>query len=339
MRPLSLELQAFGPYARRQAIDFTALGPGELFLIHGPTGAGKTTLFDAMVFALYGRVPGSRGGEQEHRLRADQAAPDAEPRVALRFSLGGAVYRVERTAAWNRPRRRGEGMRVEPGTASLWREGEDRPLATRSTAVSERVEQLLGMGPDQFERVVLLPQGDFKRLLVADAREREELLRKLFGTERYGAVEEWLKAEKNSLLGRAKELAQRRDEVLQGQPLEELEARREALGQALAAARQAVEEAEARSAAAEAALAEARQLDARHAELAGAHDEDGRAREGAPALAQDRQRLALADRAEQVRERMERARRAATEQLARQAEEVRARQEVGEAAAALERAE
>jgi DNA repair protein SbcC/Rad50 len=339
MRPLSLELQAFGPYTRRQAIDFTALGPGELFLIHGPTGAGKTTLFDAIAFALYGRVPGSRGGEQEHRLRADQAAPDAEPRVTFRFSLGGAVYKVERTAAWNRPKRRGEGMRIEPGTASLWREGEDRPLAVKSTAVSERVEQLLGMGPDQFERVVLLPQGDFKKLLVADAREREELLQRLFGTERYGAVEEWLRAEKNALLRRAEELGQRRDEVLQGQPLEELQARRAAGGAALSAARGALAGAEARSAAAEAALAEARQLEARHADLSRAREEDRRARETAPALAHDRERLALADRAEQVRERMERARRAAAELVARAAEEARAGRDLAEAGAALQRAE
>ena len=94
MRPLSLELQAFGPYARSQRIDFGALGASELFLIHGPTGAGKTTLFDAMTFALCGVVPGTR---PENRLRADRAEGDAAPRVVLRFTLGPVTYRVERT--------------------------------------------------------------------------------------------------------------------------------------------------------------------------------------------------------------------------------------------------
>ncbi|HEX7488771.1 MAG TPA: SMC family ATPase, partial [Anaeromyxobacteraceae bacterium] len=175
MRPLSLELEAFGPYARRQRVDFTALGQSELFLIHGPTGSGKTTLFDAMTFALYGVVAGTR---PENRLRADRAADGAAPGAVFRFSLGTAVYRVERTASWNRPKKRGAGTTPEAGSASLWREGDATPLATRPSTVSEQVEHLLGMGAEQFQKVVLLPQGDFKKLLVADAHEREELMQR-----------------------------------------------------------------------------------------------------------------------------------------------------------------
>ena len=305
MRPLSLELKAFGPYAKAQVVDFTLLGPADLFLIHGPTGAGKTTLFDAMVFALYGRVPGTR---PEERLRADRAAPDAEPKVTLRFSLGTAVYRVERTAAWNRPKKRGEGTRLEPGNASLFREGEERPLAVKSNAVTERIERLLGMGREQFERVVLLPQGEFKKLLVADAHEREELLRKLFGTERYGAVEEWLKEEKGALTRRAGELGQRRDEVLKGEPLTLLLARSEATKTALDRAREQLSRAEAESASAEAALASASQLSARFDALLQAREEECRGKELAPALLSDRERLAKATRAEKARDRLEHAR-------------------------------
>ncbi|WP_242345850.1 AAA family ATPase, partial [Anaeromyxobacter terrae] len=213
MRPLTLELQAFGPYARAQKVDFGALGGADLFLIHGPTGAGKTTLFDAMTFALYGEVPGTRG---TGRLRADRALEGAPPKVAFRFRLGDAVYRAERTAAWQRPKKRGEGTLEEAPTASLWREGADAPLATKPTTVTEKVTELLGMGAEQFTRVVLLPQGDFKRLLCADAREREELLQQLFGTGVYKDVEELLVRKKNELEAEARRLAERREEALGG---------------------------------------------------------------------------------------------------------------------------
>ncbi len=331
MRPLSLELQAFGPFARTQTIDFTALGPSELFLIHGPTGAGKTTLFDAMMFALYGRVPGTR---REDRLRADRAEPGVAPQVVFRFSLGGTIYKVERRAAWNRPKKRGDGTTLEPGSATLWREGESQPLAVKATAVSERVEELLGMGPDQFERVVLLPQGDFKKLLVADAREREELLQKLFGTERYEEVERWLKDEKGALQQNAKELRQRQDEVLEGETVEALAARREAMTRELATTREVAIERDAGRAAAEVALAEGKKLDARFGDLDAARGEVRRAQDAAPALATDRQRLARTDRAERVREKLTLARTAESDRAARGAEEERARE-----AAALARVE
>ena len=332
VRPLSLELQAFGPYAGTQTIDFTALGASELFLIHGPTGAGKTTLFDAMTFALYGRVPGNRPVD---RLRADRAEADVAPRVVFRFSLGGAVYKVERTAAWNRPKKRGDGTTSEAVSASLWREGEQLPLAVKATAVSERIEGLLGMGPDQFERVVLLPQGEFKKLLVADAREREELLQKLFGTERYEAVERWLKDEKNALQRRAGELRQRQDEVLQGETLAALAARRETWEQELVSARELATSREAESASAEAALAEAKKLGARFADLDAARAEVRRSREAATGLEADRKRLEDAERAERVREKLERARTADADLVARAAEEERARAAVTSTAAAV----
>jgi DNA repair protein SbcC/Rad50 len=343
MRPLSLELQAFGPYARRQAIDFTALGPSELFLIHGPTGAGKTTLFDAMTFALFGVVPGTR---PEGRLRAEQAAEDAAPKVAFRFSLGTAVYRVERTASWSRPKKRGEGTTAEQGSASLWREGEAAPLATRTSAVSEKVEELLGMGPEQFQRVVLLPQGDFKKLLVADARDREELLQRLFGTERYEEVERLLSDRKNELLRRAKELRQRQDEALGGESAEALAERRAGVEARLAAAGAEAEHCEAARVAAEAALARASALAGRFAELDAAATAVERAAAEEARLSEDRGRLARAERAERVREALALARRADGEREARAADAERAARELdvataaaAEAAAELARAE
>ncbi|WP_242341394.1 AAA family ATPase, partial [Anaeromyxobacter sp. SG66] len=235
MRPLTLELQAFGPYARAQKVDFGALGGADLFLIHGPTGAGKTTLFDAMTFALYGEVPGTRG---TGRLRADRAPEGAAPKVVFRFRLGEVVYRAERTAAWQRPKKRGEGTLEEAPTASLWREGADAPLATKPTTVTEKVTELLGMGAEQFTRVVLLPQGDFKRLLCADAREREELLQQLFGTGVYKDVEELLVRKKNEFEAEARRLAERREEALGGAAPGALSDGREELERQLAEARE-----------------------------------------------------------------------------------------------------
>lgn len=335
MRPLRLELQAFGPYARTQVVDFRALGESELFLVHGPTGAGKTTLFDAIVFALYGEVPGTRRGSP---LRADRAAPDAAPRVLLEFSLGAARYKVERTDAWERPKKKGEGTTLEPATAHLWRDGDPTPIATRASAVTEKVVALLGMDAQQFQRVVLLPQGDFKKLLVADAREREELLQRLFGTERYEEVERLLRERKNALVREANEQRQRRDEVLGGKPPAELAARRDALAAALATAGAEAEARRTASARAEAALAAAKALAARFDELAAARAQVARDGASGPALEAERERLARAARAEAVRPRIELARRTAEERATRTAAEGRARAARAAAAAALERA-
>jgi exonuclease SbcC len=302
VRPLSLELEAFGPYAGKQSVDFTALGESELFLIHGPTGSGKTTLFDAMTFALYGQVPGTRS---ESRLRAELADRGAQPRVVFRFALGDAVYRVERTAEWERPKQRGTGTRTEPQTASLRREGDNQPLAQKASAVTKEVERLLGMAQDQFEQVVLLPQGEFKKLLVADAAQREALLEKLFGTARYERIERWLDERRRELQRQRAELEQRRDEVLGGQAPEDLAGRRE---QAALQLREAQERSTARaaeSAAAEALLADAKALAVRFADLDAARREVEKVGREAPALAADRDRLGKAERAEKVRAKLD----------------------------------
>ncbi len=335
MRPLSLEIQAFGPYAGKQVIDFTALGEGELFLIHGPTGAGKTTLFDAMTFALYGQVPGSR---PKDRLRADLAGEGVAPRVVFRFSLGDVLYRVERTAEWDRPKQRGQGMKLEPSTASLWLEGEREPLAVKPTTVTEEVERLLGMERDQFEKVILLPQGEFKKLLVADADDREELLKRLFGTVRYEQVERWLDDRRKDLVRERNELRQRQDEVLGGESVDALTDRRTAAEQNLAAAHDRAAARDAESAAADAALAEAKALAQRFADLDAARTDVARADREAPALAADRERLGRAERAERVREKLGQVKKAHSDLTARAAEADRARVAATEAAGAQARA-
>ena len=174
MRPVFLELTAFGPYQRRQAIDFAALGGSDLFLIHGPTGAGKTTLFDGITYALFGKLAGTRGVD---RLRADQAPRELRTRVVFRFTMGTEAWRVERSPEWEREKKRGTGTTTEPAEAGLWREGAAKPVASGSSDTTAAVVELLGMGVDQFTQVALLPQGEFKRLLCADSAEREVLLR------------------------------------------------------------------------------------------------------------------------------------------------------------------
>jgi exonuclease SbcC len=308
VRPVSLELEAFGPYVGRQVVDFAALGPGDLFLVHGKTGSGKTTLFDAITFALYGAVPGSR---RDDRLRADRAPPDVPLSVTYRFRMGDVTWRVERTAAWNRPKKRGAGFTREAPTASLWREGEAAPVATRPEAVTARVEALLGMRMEQFTQVVMLPQGEFKRLLVAEAADRERLLQKLFGTHLYEEVEDLLARRRRELEAQAEELAAQDREALQGAEPEVVAARLDDCREALRRAREATSDGEARDREAEARLAAATALAARFA----ARDEAARsvakaAAEG-PALAGDRRRLDRAVSAERVRDRIEAARQAA----------------------------
>lgn len=318
MKPVSLTLEAFGPFADRQELDFTALGGGELFLVHGPTGAGKTTLFDALVFALYGVVPGTR---PEDRLRADRAPEGTPATVTFRFRLGPVVYRATRTAAWERPNKKKAGATVREGqTASLVREEASREtvLATKPTDVTDRVTALLGMAAAQFTQVALLPQGEFKRLLVADAKEREALLQRLFGTEAWAAVEKALVDRKIGLERRAKDLGTRAAEVLDGRKPEELASARTAAEATLATARDAAEARRVVAVLATEAFNAASALETRFVALEKARGDLARHEAGARDLAGDERRLAQSAEAERVRGKIEAARRAAAERAERE---------------------
>ncbi|MGW4121988.1 AAA family ATPase [Nocardia sp. NPDC004711] len=191
MRLHRLELTAFGPFAETAVVDFDQLGADGLFLLHGQTGAGKTTVLDAIAFALYGSVPGARGDIK--RLHSDHADEQTPPRVLLEATVGGRRLRLNRSAEFQRLSKRAKSGWVKENAAATleWLDGRGQNLS-RIPDIGDEVLRLLGMSADQFFQVVLLPQGDFARFLRADNEDREKLLEKLFDTERFGTAEQWL---------------------------------------------------------------------------------------------------------------------------------------------------
>lgn len=188
MRLHRLELCAFGPYALPQLIDFDRLASGGLFLLEGPTGAGKTTILDAITFALYGGLAGT--DSDQDRLHSDFADPQAEPSVRLEFSLEGVRYELTRVPEHRRLKRRGDGYTVEHARVHLqrWQDGRWVSLSHSKAEVGEIVTTAIGLNLAQFTQVMLLPQGEFARFLRADDDTRRALLTKLFGTQLYDAI-------------------------------------------------------------------------------------------------------------------------------------------------------
>jgi exonuclease SbcC len=196
MRLHRLDITAFGPFGGSQSVDFDALSAAGLFLLHGPTGAGKTSVLDAVCYALYGSVPGARQSGQGTGLRSDHAAPGTRTSVTLELTVAGRRLEITRQPPWERPKKRGMGTTVDK--AQTWlREydaaaGSWRDRSRSHQEIGEEITQLLGMSREQFCQVVLLPQGDFARFLRADAEARGKLLGRLFDTQRFADVEKRL---------------------------------------------------------------------------------------------------------------------------------------------------
>ncbi|MGY6019292.1 AAA family ATPase [Streptomyces spinosirectus] len=196
MRLHRLDVTAFGPFGGSQSVDFGELSAAGLFLLHGPTGAGKTSVLDAVCFALYGSVPGARQSGQGLALRSDHAAAGTRTEVVLELTVAGRRLEITRQPPWERPKKRGSGTTTEKAqswlreydaTAAAWKD-----LSRSHQEIGEEITQLLGMSREQFCQVVLLPQGDFARFLRADAEARGKLLGRLFDTHRFAEVEKRL---------------------------------------------------------------------------------------------------------------------------------------------------
>jgi DNA repair protein SbcC/Rad50 len=187
-----LRMTALGPYATEQVIDFDRLGQGGLFLLEGPTGAGKSTVLDAVTFALYGGLAAEDSADD--RLRSHFAAPDARTEAELEWSLRGVRYRVTRSPEYRRPKKRGDGLTTEAAHVHLQRR--DRTawasVSANKAEAGEVITELLGLTRAQFTQVMLLPQGEFARFLRSSDDDRRRLLTKLFGTSLYDRITDGL---------------------------------------------------------------------------------------------------------------------------------------------------
>lgn len=198
MRLHRLVARAFGPFADEVDIDFDRLSDAGILLIHGPTGGGKTSILDALCFALYANVPGARPAGRS--LRSHHAPPTTAPMVSVEFTAGGQRLRVTRSPEFVRPKTRGTGDRIVPATVVLeeltgssW-----TPLTTRADEAGLTIRRVLGLGLDQFSRVVLLPQGEFAAFLRATPDDRRAVLERLFDVSRFGQIETWLAAQRRA---------------------------------------------------------------------------------------------------------------------------------------------
>lgn len=189
MRPLKLTMAGFGPYAGVQELDFERLGRSGLYLITGDTGAGKTTIFDAITFALFGEASGNN--RDPSMLRSKYAGNDAPTYVELTFAYGGKNYTVKRNPTYERAKTKGEGMTTETSGAELT--CPDGRLVTKQREVDAAIRDIIGLTREQFSQVAMISQGDFRKLLQADTRERQKIFRDIFKTDFYVLLQDRLK--------------------------------------------------------------------------------------------------------------------------------------------------
>ena len=195
MRPLNLTMSAFGPYAGRTTVDFSVLGTSGLYLITGDTGAGKTTIFDAITYALYGEASGE--SRESSMLRSKYAAPETPTFVELTFLNGGKTYTVRRNPEYTRPKTRGTGTTVQKADAELTMP--DGRIITKARDVTAAMTDIVGVDREQFARIAMIAQGEFRKLLLAQTDERKAIFRQIFHTGQYQALQNRLKEEAAAL--------------------------------------------------------------------------------------------------------------------------------------------
>ena len=227
MRPLKLTLSAFGPYAGTTTLPLEQLGRGGLYLVTGDTGAGKTTLFDAITYALYDHSSG--GVRDGAMLRSKYADPGTPTFVELEFEVRGQRYTVRRNPEYLRPKARGEGFTTEKADAALTY-ADGRPPVTKAKEVTAAVIDIIGLDYNQFSQIAMIAQGQFTRLLNATTEERSKIFRKLFRTQRYQKLQEALAEENSTLTAQRAALNAKLDAVLAGISYDAADPEAEALG-------------------------------------------------------------------------------------------------------------
>ena len=208
MRPIKLVMSAFGPYAGVTTLELDKLGTKGLYLITGDTGAGKTTIFDAITFALYGEASGDN--RNADMFRSKYADPDTPTGVELTFEYNGKEYYVKRNPAYLRPKKRGGGFTSKAADAEL--HYPDGRVVAKLKDVNNAIVEIMGIDRNQFTRIAMIAQGDFLKLLLASTDERKKIFQKLFHTKNYWFLQESLKAQSSSL---AKEYEKASDSINQ----------------------------------------------------------------------------------------------------------------------------
>lgn len=196
MRPILLKMTGFGPYASTEVVDFRELGDNGLFVITGDTGAGKTTIFDAMTYALFGEASGESRDDPKG-FRSKYASADTKTEVEFTFSVRGIEYNIKRNPEYERPKSRGDGVTKQVAGVEL--SGPDGLLLTKNGEVLAKVEEIVGVNADQYKKIAMIAQGDFLKLLLASTEQRIEIFRKLFDTSGYKSLQEKIKADYNVL--------------------------------------------------------------------------------------------------------------------------------------------
>lgn len=217
MRPLKLTMSAFGPYADENILELDKLGQSGLYLITGDTGAGKTTIFDALTFALYGDPSGA--SRETSMFRSKYADANTPTFVELVFEYGGKIYQIRRNPLYERPAKRGDGMVKETASASLIMP--DSRVIDGITAVNEEVKKIVGIDRSQFTQVAMIAQGEFLKLLLATTEERQRIFRDIFKTSYYRNLQEKLRQETSRAYGQKEELARSIEQYGQGILLDE----------------------------------------------------------------------------------------------------------------------
>ncbi|MCP3739274.1 SbcC/MukB-like Walker B domain-containing protein [Rossellomorea sp. BNER] len=230
MKPLKLIMQAFGPYAGEETIDFESLENRTMFVISGKTGSGKTTIFDGISYAIYGKASGEdRNGTD---LRSQFANDDMMTEVSLDFSLRGKTYHIWRSPQQEKKKARGDGFTTINARAELYvfsADGEKQILGSNVREVEEKIKAIMQLDANQFRQILMIPQGEFRKLLTSESKDKELILQRLFHTEYYKAIQEQLKEESDELKQSVEKSMETRTRLLRNLQFEENELLKEEL--------------------------------------------------------------------------------------------------------------